>query len=266
MKSETLVPKISNGMCHFESSEQYSLFLKFNHKVDLGFLRGFERFKSFKENEYDDNILFKILNKDGCICIGNKIYQLLLNEKQVLAIDKDKFSKPFSLPLPKQQKNRIITKYSFNDDVVGLSESNILPTKAKLFCKDSGCPQIFRSASVNVTNPNGDSGDMDTRIHYLKLGLYFELKAKARIFVSFRTIEIHWDPIYYRQQCGYTAGPMSYWNYVLGNQSGNWLHYLAYQGSKPLTFFHFRIVFMAKYDPNYIYPDPSTDLTIKSGI
>ncbi len=217
-------------------------------------------------NKINDDFFSAIINSKGYVQIDNAIYKVDPFADFVYVF-------PASMPELMTSLDAGITSdpaimsYSMGDNVIGMVSSGTPPSNAKLFCGDDGCKGDNKPGTVSLTNAQtgASCGSMDAEVIYLRLGIYFTLKAKVRNFCPARTIEIHITPAKFKVKCGYTYGPLYQWNkHISGSNSGGWMTDHYYQSIQPLNGFWLRVVFMAKdafWNGN---PDnPSADLEIR---
>jgi hypothetical protein len=212
----------------------------------------------------DDDYFAALLNVKGCVQIGAFIYKVNPFNSSVFVLAEANIASLSDL-LIENISNKDILLYSINEEVIEMVESGTPSGKRTgLFCESAVATTSLKK-DVKVENPNGESGWLSGEVKYSYIGIGFKLKATGWLTCLNRYIQIHIVPNYYKQKCGYMAGPMQQWNYGLttGPTNSSGIEYQSYMGIKPLNEIYFRVIFMAKYGPNFYYPDPSVDLEIR---
>jgi len=270
---------VDHGMLVFASKTTYiSLVGEFKQEEKTSFVNqcmempGFVSLLKSKEINLDlydkinDDFFSAIINGKGYVQIENFIYKVNPSDNSVYVFPSSKYELMPAIDAG-IITNPEIRFYSMDDDVIGMVSSGTPPSNAKLFCGDDGCKGDNKSGTVPLTNARTGAtcSSMDAEVIYLKLGVYFTLKAKVRNFCPERTIEIHITPAKFKVKCGYTYGPLYQWNkQISGSSSGGWMTDHYYQGIQPLNGLWLRVVFMAKDAYWNGNPDnPSVDLEIR---
>lgn len=177
-----------------------------------------------------DEYLSSILNEDLAVQIDDRIYKLDPTDDKVYVM-KDEYIADYSDLVEGDLSNENIKEYSFDEDVLERVEMEEEPNR--IFCSEHGCGP--RGNSITIT------GTQVLSLDYIKLGIYFTLKATISNIGSSQSGYIfdftggytnNLGHVYNKKRCG----PVNSYNLTTsGTWHGTYRKFQSYQGSTALN-------------------------------
>ncbi|MGH1334923.1 MAG: hypothetical protein ACRBFS_02270 [Aureispira sp.] len=216
-----------------------------------------------KEMDFESDFIEAILNKDRIVKIGKWFIKINPKTEQVYALS-DAFKEHYSILVSNKPAHKHIHQFSTDDDVIALLQDEANINAKGLFCGESGAAnhpfdQTRYLAFVPADSYPASRYEFPCKITYLKLGIYYTLKAYMKVEKETRsphganaTISTHAYPnlpirIFsqrrYKVRCGTEHG----WYTKVTPVTDNKVTYKSYQGSKRLHKYQLRIGFEAAY-------------------
>ncbi len=131
---------------------------------------------SLSEDDNYDDFLLTILNSDNVVQIGEWLYKVDMENKQVSVLN-SKYPELYT-ELLNNIENELIYNYSTDDDVIDLVENGVfgdtqLKSTKGWFCKAGKAASYTKTTWI-------DDFDMEFKLHYTRAGIYFALYAKVK--------------------------------------------------------------------------------------
>lgn len=218
---------------------------------------------STKSMDFDSDFIEAILNKDRVVKIGKWFVKINPKTQKVYALS-DEFTHEYSLLVADNPQGRHIHQFTTDEDVIELLQNESLLNSRGLFCGESGASnhpfsQTRYFAFVPANSYPASRYEFPCKVTYLKLGIYYSLKAHMEVEKETRT---QISPIATMSSYDYPDTHMrifSYRKYKIrcGTEHGWYakvtpifdkeLDYKSYQGSKRLSKYWMKIGFEAAF-------------------
>ena len=192
----------------------------------------------------DDSYFSNILNKDWIVQIGDYLYRVNPIKEKVFVLPSSHINEYNDL-VNENKSNKNIRQFSTGDYVIQLAESGDAGEKG-LFCGEDGCGNAKTyTDQVSIPTVGADLSpatyNFQGNAEYLRLGIYFCLKAEAnsnssniRIYVNF---ENAWDKV----KCGNTDAATSQPWYQNNSTYSRQQIYRKYYSIQPLNGMHMKM-------------------------
>lgn len=278
---------IQNNVLTFATIEDYLAFVDhedytmtdrvIEHTKQLSFASYGQQEK--KALDFDSEFIEAILNKDRVVKIGKWFIKINPKTERVYALS-DEFPKQYAILLSSDPKHQHIHEFSTDADVIARLQDEANLNEKGLFCGESGATNHpFNQTRYMAYSPansiDANRYTFPCKITYLKLGIYYSLKAKMEVVEEQRStygtgsITSYFHPdmsmrIFslrrYKIRCGTEHG----WYAKVTPVTDNKVAYKSYQGSKRLHKYQMRIGFEAAWPAsggyvniwNYLLPAP----------
>lgn len=211
---------VENGILSFSSEESYELLLENQDvKAREAFIQSlnqndaytslkkrnliskgnaFSRTLTQAEEEVAETneFLGTLLNEDGLIAIGDRLFRVDLSEELVYAGHKDSVTvEEFKLGMASASKNKALLAFSTDDDVLDLLNAGVRGTVSSnartigtggsattfgLFCSEDGAPERKPKQDEEYMIYDGYRYRVDAKHAYQKAGIYFSLMSELK--------------------------------------------------------------------------------------
>ncbi len=194
--------------------------------------------KEKTEDLIDDDFFESIINEDAVVQIGEYLYKINPITEKVFVLPASKITEYDDL-VNENKENINIRQFSTSDYVIDLAESGDAGEKG-LFCGESGCG-YQKQETDKVTIPGfGGQYKFEGYSRYLRLGVYFCLKADASSNSSNIRIYIQYENSWDKVKCGSTHGATNHLWYQNNSTYSTDQDYRKYQGIQPLNGLHLK--------------------------
>ena len=218
-----------------DENAQKELLLKISKMSHTTYAEKIEKEKSV--DLIDDEYFSSIINEDAIVQIGDYLYRINAASEKVFVLPASHISEYADL-VNENKANKNIRQFSTGDYVIALAESGDAGEKS-LFCGESGAGYQMQPTDI-VTIPNFTQYNFQGYVRYLKLGVYFCLKAdgnsNSNLIRIYLEVENAWDKV----KCGTTHGATSYPWYQNSSTYSTSQEFRKYYGIQPLNGFHMK--------------------------
>jgi hypothetical protein len=206
-----------NGVLEFETIEYYEQFVNSDEPGDpkIDFLTAhikenlkFNSLASTIQNRegdaFEDEFINSILDKNNVVKIGKWYIRLNPETEKVYAVS-EQITNAYELVLREDESNSNTYTFTFDDEVLTYLADESLLNDRKLFCKDRRAISTSNQTSYTGIPIDGTSVGMLVKASYVKLGIYYALKAKSIYGNNYTNYLHYWfqfDNCSYNQRCG----------------------------------------------------------------
>ncbi len=219
-----------------DEKAQKEFLLKISKMSHTTFAEKVEKEKSV--DLIDDEYFSSIINEDAIVQIGDYLYRINTVSEKVFVLPASHISE-YSDLVNENKANKNIRQFSTGDYVIELAENGDAGEKAWP-CGESGCGYQQKSTETFVIPDFAGQYNFKGYVRYLRLGIYFCLKADAtsnssniRIYLN---IENAWDKV----KCGATHGATSYPWYQNNSTYSTDQDFRKYYAIQPLHGMHMK--------------------------